>query len=194
MTTPILSVNDYIISTVAVEHEYPVFYNETVSFKSTAYDRGLHRLKIKLDVWLESQEDIKKFEAFVLTCKGRLNPFFLDLGDSADWLNPFTSKARSVSLSAPTVIGQSSIPLSGGYSNISPGDKFTLDNETKVYTVISRDTATVEIVPALRYAHPSADKLNFQNPRPLVRFNKDLINFEYDKANKVSIELVEVQS
>lgn len=194
MTTPILSVNDYIISTVAVEHEYPTFYNETTNYKATAYDRGIHRLKIKLDVWLETQQDIKRFEAFALTCKGRLNPFFLDLGDDASWLNPMTSPARSVSISAPTVIGQSSITLAGGSSNISPGDKFTVDNETKVYTVISREGAVVEIVPALRYAHISGDKLNFQNPRPLVRFNKDLINFEYDKANKVSIELVEVQS
>lgn len=189
----LLSVDDYAIGKVKIEQTTPNFYTETVSGRVRAYSRGLHTLQFKFEVWLPYDTDVKKMNSFMMNCRGRLNPFTLDLGTSSDWFNPLTSPARRITLGANAGVGQTNLVVIGQTSAISPGEYFQMPNDTKLYVVLNKNGQTLEIFPPLLIAHKATETLDFENPRPLLRLEKDNFTLDFDGRGKtISIEAKEV--
>ncbi len=87
MSLPVLSVDDWPVGNVSIDQQTPNFFTETVSGRVRSYERGLHMISFKFDVWLPYDSDVKRMNAFMLQCRGRANPFVLDLGNSSTWFN-----------------------------------------------------------------------------------------------------------
>ncbi|NEX74814.1 hypothetical protein G4923_09300 [Aeromonas rivipollensis] len=193
MSLPVLSVDDWPVGNVSIDQQTPNFFTETVSGRVRSYERGLHMISFKFDVWLPYDSDVKRMNAFMLQCRGRANPFVLDLGNSSTWFNPLTSQARRITLGANAGIGQKNITLVGSVSSISEGEYFQMPNDTKLYVVIGKSGQNVEVYPPLLIAHKSGETLNFENPRPQLRLEKDEFTLNLEGRGKtISISAKEV--
>ncbi|MCV3290980.1 hypothetical protein LZT28_22655 [Aeromonas media] len=189
----LLSVEDFAIGNVKVQQTTPNFYTETVSGRVRSYSRGLHTLLFSFDVWLPYDHDVKKMNGFMLNCRGRLNPFVLDLGSSSEWFNPLTSPARRITLGANAGVGQTNLVVVGSTVNISIGEYFQMPNDTKIYVVLNKSGQNLEIFPPLLVAHKATETLNFENPLPFLRIEKDNFTLDFDGRGKtISIEAKEV--
>ncbi len=174
--TQILSDAEYIISDVSVTNTTPNFYTESINHIGNALSRGLHRLEVELTVNLTNEQDIRRFNAFMLNNKGRLNPFKLSLLDDTDGkgnCNPFYYNAAPM-LVNDIKIGNDSMLLSGISSAIPAGAMFQFPNDTKVYTLLedARANKAVKFFPATRQNHPLKSKLKFA-VEPLLRLDGD---------------------
>jgi len=106
MSLPVLSVDDFMIGNVRVEHESSTLSSSAVNWHETTLSRGLHRIIVDFDIMLANDADVKKYESFYLRCNGRANPFQLDTGTDTSWSNPFvTAVIGKHSLASPVTIG-----------------------------------------------------------------------------------------
>lgn len=190
MTVPILSDRDFIISDISIKHITPNFFTESANFIGNSKSRGLHRLGIDFSVTLENSADTKKMEAFLLTIRGRLNPFYLQLSPE-DFHNPLYTNSNPL-IGSDISIGQHSMVLSGISEVILAGSKFQFANDSKIYTTLNdgRNNAAVEFFPASRQAHAIKERLNF-NPAPLVRLVDDHMEIKYERASAISFKTME---
>lgn len=186
----ILSDADFILSDVSVKHITPCFYTESTNFVGNAKSRGLHRLEITFKVTLEDSADTKRMEAFLLSVRGRLNPFYLTLSPE-EFHNPFYTNVDPF-LANPISIGQHSMILTGVSSTIPAGSKFQFANDDKVYTTLTdgNNNKSIEFFPASRQAHAIKEKLNF-NPAPLIRLTNDVMELKYERASEISFRAME---
>ncbi|ELH4810062.1 hypothetical protein Q9X96_003095 [Vibrio vulnificus] len=194
MTQLTLKDSDFIISDVNVNHLTPNFYTEASNFKANAQSRGLHQLEIDFTVTLINAADIKRFSAFMLKARGRLNPFVLDLQDSTDGKghnNPLFTDVKPM-LSHPVEIGNNTIQLTSFSGTIPAGSMFQFPNDTKVYVILDdvKSNQTVEIFPASRIKHEAQERLNF-SPTPLVRLADDEFSTKYENASELKLKVRE---
>ncbi|WP_347368029.1 hypothetical protein [Vibrio vulnificus] len=195
MSTLKLSDSDFIISDVEITNITPNFYTEASNMKGNAKSRGLHQLEIDFKVSLVDQHDIKRFNAFMMKARGRLNPFHLSLQDPTDGRhnnNPLYTDAKPM-LTNEVVIGQNTINVAGFSGVIPAGSYFQFPNDTKVYMILddARPNRSVEIFPASRIKHALNERLNFA-PEPLVRLEDDEFTVKYQNATQVSLKVREV--
>lgn len=195
MTTLKLSDVDFIISDVNVTNLTPNFYTEASNFKGNAKSRGLHQLEIDFAVTLINSDDIKRFNAFMLKARGRLNPFHLSLQDSTDgkgYNNPLFTDVKPM-LSHAVEVGSNTITLSGFSGTIPAGSYFQFPNDTKTYVILDdvKTNQSVEIFPASRIRHDIQERLNFA-PEPLVRLESDEYTVKYENASEVKLKVREV--
>lgn len=190
-----LSDSDFIISDVNVTNLTPNFYTEASNFKGNAKSRGLHQLEIDFTATLINDADIRKFNAFMMKVRGRLNPFILSLQDNTDgkgYCNPlFTDVSPMLSLDAE--IGATNITLSGFSGTIPAGSYFQFPNDTKVHMILddAKPNKSVEIFPASRIKQLSKSRLNFA-PEPLVRMNDDEYSIKFENASEIKLKVREV--
>ena len=194
MSLPILSVDDFMIGNVRVEHECSTLSSSAVNWHETTLSRGLHRIIVDFDIMLANDADVKKYESFYLRCNGRANPFQLDTGTDTSWSNPFvTATIGKHSLASPVTIGTSKINITGNLSGVENGCKLQIGASTKIYTVISRNLQQLEIYPAVRFAFPASTAITFA-VKPILRLKDDVsgkIGYG-SRANTISITAVEV--
>ncbi|MFM1687948.1 hypothetical protein ACJ7VZ_05410 [Aeromonas salmonicida] len=190
MAIPILSDLDFIFSDISIKHHTPNFYTEGLNFVGSAKSRGLHRLEMNFKITLENSSDTKRMEAFLLTIRGRLQPFYISLSPE-EWHNPLYTNASPL-LGADIAIGQHSMVLSGVSDVIPAGSKFQFANDDKVYTTLTdgRNNTAVEFFPSSRQAHAIKERLNF-NPTMLVRMTDDVMEIKYERASDISFHVME---
>lgn len=186
----ILSDTDFILSDITIQHITPNFYTESVNFIGNAKSRGLHRLGIDFTITLENSADTKRMEAFLLSIRGRLNPFYLQLSPE-EFHNPLYTNADPF-LANSISIGQHSMVLTGVSSMIPAGSKFQFANDDKVYTTLTdgSNNKAIEFFPSSRQAHVIKEKLNF-NPAPLIRLVEDTVKINYERASSVTFRTME---
>lgn len=173
MAHPILSVDDFMIGNVKVEHETSTLQSQAVNWHTTNLSRGLHRLVVDFEIMLADDTDVKKFEAFYLQCEGKANPFIFDTGKDNSWSNPFhTPVVGKHTLAAKASIGTSNISLTGSMSGISAGCKLQIGEGAKVYTVRSINGQSLEVYPKIRVAYPASTSITF-SVKPLLRLKDD---------------------
>ena len=195
MSIPILSDSDFIISDVAIEHNTPNFYTESINGVGNAKSRGLHTLSVAATVTLTDATDIKKFSALMLRIRGRLNPFRLSLQDATDgkgYCNPLHTDVAPM-LSNALTVGQNRMVL-GGFSGVIPaGSIFQFPNDSKTHVLLNdvKPNQEAEFFPAIRVAHEVKSRLNF-SPVPLVRLDGDTFELTFDKAKTITLKMKEV--
>lgn len=187
-----LSDSDFIISDVKVEHVTPSFYTEGLNFVGNAMGRGLHRLNIECDIHFANVNDIRAFQALMLTVQGRAKTFNLSLQDETDgkgYFNPLSIEARA-QLGSSLSIGNTSAIFTGSTSNVVPGAMFQFTNNSKIYTVISKNGSRVEFFPPVRTEHLVSEAINFK-PVPLVRLTEDKFRVHYEVGSSITIKMME---
>lgn len=194
MTELILRDTDFIISDVSVTNLTPNFYTEASNFKGNSQSRGLHQLEIDFTVNLINQDDIKRFNAFMMKARGRLNPFHLSLQDETDGkgsCNPLFTNANPF-IAAEVNTGNTTITLAGFIGTIPAGSYFQFPNDTKVYMLLddAKPNKSVEIFPASRINHSLQERLNFA-PAPLVRLEDDEYTVKYENATSINLKVRE---
>lgn len=194
MAQPILSVDDFMIGNVKVEHETSTLQSQAVNWHTTNLSRGLHRLVVDFEIMLADDTDVKNFEAFYLQCEGKANPFIFDTGKDNSWSNPFhTPVVGKHTLAAKASIGTSNISLTGSMSGISAGCKLQIGEGAKVYTIRSVNGQSVEVYPKIRIAYPASTPITF-SVKPLLRLKDDQsgkIGYG-SRGNTVSLTALEV--
>ncbi|WMB74225.1 hypothetical protein RA178_06310 [Shewanella oncorhynchi] len=183
---------DYILSDVSVKQITPNFYTESVNYIGNSKSRGLHRLEMEFTVTLENSIDVKRFNAFMLKVRGRLNPFQLVLSPE-EYYNPLYTPIKTCKLVNRVDIGNNTITLTGFSGVIPAGSMFQFPNDTKIYTVLDdvRSNSSVEIFPACRFTQPENGNLNF-NPSPMLRLVEDSFKVKYEKATEYKLSTMEV--
>lgn len=178
---PIDFPSNLLVSNVEISHYTPNYYNEGMSLISSSLDRGIHRLTGSFDVHITSQTDQMAFEAFLMKIRGRLNPFYINLGGR------FNTPITGVTLSGIHGINVSTLDLGIFSGTIQAGSMFTLVNDDKVYMALDDRTGTgsVDIYPSLRLAQADAAALNFGNVKILVRLNEDAQFIQYSEAGLI---------
>lgn len=192
--TQILSDSEFIISDVTATHNTPNFFNQSINLIGNAKSRGLHQLEISLKVTLANEADIRKFQAFMLKVRGRLNPFKLSLLDDTDgkgFNNPFYYNSNPM-LTNDISIGNSTMILSGISGSIPAGTMFQFSNDTKVYTLLDNamNNKVVEFFPATRQPHQLKERLNL-SVEPLVRLEDDSFKLKYSNTESITLKLWE---
>ncbi|MGL4763837.1 MAG: hypothetical protein ACRC2N_02165 [Aeromonas sp.] len=192
---PILSDADFIISDVAIEHNTPNFYTESINGVGNAKSRGLHSLTITATVTLVDALDIKKFQALMLRIRGRLNPFRLSLQDATDgkgYCNPLHTDAAPM-LSNALTVGNNAMVIGGFSGSIPAGSVFQFPNDSKCHVLLTdaKPNQAVEFFPAVRVAHDVKARLNF-SPVPLMRLDGDTFELTTDKAKSITLKMKEV--
>ncbi|WP_188013160.1 hypothetical protein [Photobacterium damselae] len=194
--TQILSDAEYIISDVSVTNTTPNFYTESINYIGNALSRGLHRLEVELTVNLTNEQDIRRFNAFMLNNKGRLNPFKLSLLDDTDGkgnCNPFYYDAAPM-LANDIKIGNDRMILSGISNAIPAGTMFQFPNDTKVYTFLDdvSNNKTVRFFPATRLQQPIKARLKL-SVEPLLRLTSDDYQMKFSNGHQeIKIKASEV--
>lgn len=191
---PIISDAEYLVSDVSITHTTPNFSTVSNNFIHNSVSRGLHRLKVNFTIHLVNEADIRKFEALMLKIRGRLNPFKLSLQDDTDakgHCNPLAFNARPMCVSDVSV-GQNNITLNNFSGVIPAGTKFSLPNDSKVYTILDdvKSGKTVEVFPAIRIAHPAKTPLNLK-PVLTLRLEADEFTIKYEQASSITLTAVE---
>ncbi|MGG5825917.1 hypothetical protein [Aeromonas salmonicida] len=189
----ILSNRDFIISDVSITESAPNLYTESSNFTANARSRGLHRIGFKLSVYLQTHDDVRRFRAFWLNARGRLNPFVLDLTptEGNDWYNPIYYSSRNVALANPLGVGANTMILSGISSPIPAGTLFQFSNDSKLYTLLADAKANqpVEFFPGCRFAQQAGVGI-ITDCKPVVRMEEDKyeLNLQPGSAVKLSMQ------
>lgn len=189
-----LSVADFAVSPLQVEHATSTLISETISWKSQRLSRGLHRLVISGDIMLYNDADTKAWEAFYLSLKGEAEPFILDCNtDNDQWHNPFFTRVSGRHTTETKLgINQSKIGLIGNMSGIKPGCKFQIGSQTKVFTITSVSGNQIEFFPASRFDEPAGAIVTF-NVKPKLYLSDSKSSVQYgERGTKVSFKCVEV--
>ncbi|MGY3913775.1 hypothetical protein ACW5XW_24665, partial [Aeromonas piscicola] len=79
------SVDDFNIGELEITNLAPTLISETVSYKTVALSRGIHRLEVSGSIMLEDQDQVRKWQAFILGVLGRAMPWKLDTGADSSW-------------------------------------------------------------------------------------------------------------
>ncbi|WP_324016624.1 hypothetical protein [Aeromonas hydrophila] len=173
MSHPILSVDDFMIGNVKVEHQTSTLQSQSVNWHTTNLSRGIHRLVVDFEIMLTDDVDVKKYEVFYLACEGKANLFIFDTGNSNSWSNPFyTQVVGKHTLSVAASIGTKNITLTGNLSGITPSCKIQIGAGAKVYTVRAVNGQSLEVYPNIRVAFPSSTPITF-SVKPLLRLKDD---------------------
>lgn len=184
----------FIISDVELTEETPNLFTQSNNYTANARSRGLHRLGFSFDVFLATDQDLKKFRAFYLNTRGRLNPFVLDLmpvGFSVDdtpWYNPLFTSVRNVTVANPIAVGANSMTLAGVSSAIPAGSMFQFPNDSKIYTLLADAKANqaVEFFPACRQVVQEKSVLEF-DVKPVLRLDEDKTKMNLSKGSSVKL-------
>ncbi|MGL6606589.1 hypothetical protein [Aeromonas hydrophila] len=194
MTDLILSNRDFLLSEVSLTEQAPNLYTESSNFTANARSRGLHRMGFKLSVYLETHDDVRRFRAFWLKARGRLNPFTLDLTptEGNDWYNPIYYATRNVILANPLSIGENNMVLSGISAPIPAGTLFQFGNDSKLYTLLNDAKAnqSVDFFPGTRFAQQAGSTIT-TDCKPVVRLEDDKYELELTKGSVVKLSMQE---
>lgn len=178
---------DVIISNVQITHNTPNFHTESLSMKSKAKSRGIHRIEGSFDITIDGLKAQKQWTAFLLKLQGRLNSFELDLP-----LHFKTELYQNPTLATAASIGNNQLNLSGIIETIDAGSCFKLLNDDKTYYVLN-DVETdglVSVYPALRQAQLIGTELDFKTPKLLVRLDDDAPIITYEESGKIITQTV----
>lgn len=189
-----LSVADFYIGPLKVEHSTSTLISETISWKSHRLSRGLHRLIVSGDVMLANVDDTLAWEAFFLGIKGEAEAFILDCNANNDqWHNPFfTQVIGRHSLETKLNINQTKISLVGNMFGIKPGSKFQVGSQTKVFTITEISGNQITFFPASRFEEAAGSTVTF-DVKPKMYMDESKTSVQYgQRATKVSFKCVEV--
>lgn len=173
--------SNLIVSNVKVAHFMPQIYNESIAMISDTADRGLHRLEGSFDVTVANDVDKRNLEAFLLKIRGRLNPFYIQLGGR------FTSNTVVSSLvdtTAGGTAGDNTISVASFTGSITAGDMFNIVNDDKIYMALDDHSGagTINIYPAVRKDFVLGTDLKFNNTKVLVRLDNDRPEIDYTEG------------
>lgn len=186
-----LSVNDYLISNVNVTHFTPQFFSTSVNLKDRAKDRDLHQLKITFDVTLGDDAKKRSFESFLMKAKGRLNTFYLDLGDRFNSNTATDTPLTSSSVAA----GVNQVPIDSFTGSIIDGDMVQFLNDSKIYIATNTVTTSglLSITPSLRVNQTNNSPLTLET-KPEVRIDTDEVQIDYGQGivHTFSMSVIEV--
>jgi hypothetical protein len=166
-----------IISNLKIKHSTPVFYNESINLSGGGLDRGLHQILGSFDIHINTSHNQKIYESFLIKTRGRLNPFYLQLGGR------FASEAVGVLTKTSHTVGSTEINIDSFAGTIHDGDMFTIANDDKIYLVMDEliNSGLLTFFPALRKPIPIGAVLNF-NPKMLVRLQDDTQSIDYGQG------------
>lgn len=172
-----------IISNVTIDHITPNFYAESVNLQGRSRDRGIHRWAGSFDITIADELDKRKFEAFLLKVRGRLNPFYMSFGGR------FSSPGVSgvLALASAASVGDTSIVLKAFSGTVNEGDVFTLPNDDKVYMFMETKNGSgpINIYPALRQSQVVDGVITVNDVRPLIRLDKDVQTVNYEDTGAI---------
>lgn len=186
-----ISVNDWMISDVEIQHDTAVFYSESINMKANSIGTGLHRILCKFTITVSTAEETKKLQALLLNIRGQLNPFELDLGSSSGWFNPFTTPNTGTVLNTVQVL-QGSTTMTLNNNQIPEGSYFQFPSDTKVYVVTAKSGNTYNFFPAARITVPATSKVNFTNPRIRLRLDGNSFSMKQGRAESITLNAKEV--
>lgn len=193
MNYKVLSVDDFNIGELEITHLAPTLISETVSYKTVALSRGIHRLEVSGSIMLEDQDQVRKWQAFVLGVQGRTLPFLLDTGADSSWHNPFYLNIRGVALATSGGIGNTLLNVNNT-TQLKLGALVQIgDNlKTHVITDIQPTKNQITVFPPLPYAMPQGTSLKF-DVKPLLRFDEDNFKVIYgSRGNVVKFKASEI--
>ncbi|MEI4983828.1 hypothetical protein [Aeromonas caviae] len=187
-----ISVNDWMISDVEIQHDTPVFYSESINMKGNAMGTGLHRILCKFTITVETAADTKRLNALLMNIRGQLSPFELDLGSVDGWFNPLTTpNATNVLNTAPVLQGATTMTLNN--TTIPVGSYFQFPNDTKLYVVTaSNGGSNYNFFPAARFATAATSRINFSNPRLRLRLDGNSFSMKMGRAESITLSCKEV--
>lgn len=186
-----ISVNDWMISDVEIQHDTPVFYSESINMKGNAMGTGLHRILCKFTITTETAEETKKLNALLLNIRGQLQPFELDLGSVDGWFNPLTTpNATNVLNTAQVLQGATSMTLNN--TTIPVGSYFQFPNDTKLYVVTAKASGSnYNFFPAARFTTAATSRINFSNPRLRLRLDSNSFSMKMGRAESITLNAKE---
>jgi len=172
-----------LISNVSITHNTPQYVTESLNLQKRSRDRGIHRIEGTFDVTVE-KENIRAFEVWLLNVRGRLNTFYLELGDR------FTSETANNNplVATQTPAGANSLPINGLSGTVSAGDYFNIANDEKTYMCMV-DTSNVEamtIFPELRQQANLSSQIVVDQVKILSYLTEDTQTIDYTEAGQIA--------
>ncbi|MGY3913595.1 hypothetical protein ACW5XW_23955 [Aeromonas piscicola] len=192
MDYKVLSVDDFNIGELEITNLAPTLISETVSYKTVAMSRGIHRLEVSGSIMLENQDQVRKWQAFILGVLGRAMPWKLDTGADSSWHNPFYLPVRGVTLSTSGGIGNTKLTVSQ-VNQMRLGALVQFGDNLKIHVItdIQQQNSQITIFPPLPYAMPQGTPLKF-DVKPLLRFDEDNFKVIYgSRGNEVNFKASE---
>lgn len=186
-----ISVNDWMISDVEIQHDTPVFYSESINQKGNAIGTGLHRIICKFTITTETVADTKRLNALLMNIRGQLSPFELDLGSVDGWFNPLTTPNATNVLST-SAVAQGSTTMTLNNTTIPVGSYFQFPNDTKLYVVTASSGSQYNFFPAARFATAATSRINFSNPRLRLRLDSNSFSMKMGRAESITLSAKEV--
>ncbi|WP_288212540.1 hypothetical protein [uncultured Aeromonas sp.] len=186
-----ISVNEWLISDVEIQHDTAVFYSESINFKGNAMGTGLHRILVKFTITTETAEDTKKLNALLLNIRGQLQPFELDLGSVDGWFNPLTTPNTANVLNTAQVL-QGATTMTLNNTTIPEGSYFQFPNDTKLYVITAKSGSNYNFFPAARFTTAATSRINFSNPRLRLRLDSISFSMKMGRAESITLSAKEV--
>lgn len=184
-----ISVNDWNISDVAIEQETPTFFSESINYKGSSIGTGLHRFSVKFSITTDTDSDVRRLNALLLSLKGQQETFLLDLGTDNHWFNPMTVDVPNVVNTAKILVGSVSMNLSN--TQIPEGTFFQFPNNSKVFVITERSGNQYNFYPACRTEVPATSQINVRNPKLKLRMTKNSFTMKMGRAETIGFECKE---
>ncbi len=170
-----LFIEDYKVTSIS-----PSWTSRSASGKTNARSQEYQYYKGSVTLYCRTPKAIGQLIAFVESREGKVNPFYLKLPefkltDIAG--NPVVSTKANV---------QSSIITTSGYDGwLIQGSKFTINGDTKVYTLLGSSPVDkeVKISPRLRTEVSALSPLNFE-PEYYCRLSSDSFTLNVKNTTK----------
>lgn len=185
-----ISVQDWNISEVEIEQITPTFYSESLNFKGSSIGSGLHRFTVSFRITTDTDADLRRLNALLLSLKGQQEVFDLDLGTDSHWFNPMTVPNSQGTLTTNQILtGATKMQLST--TIIPEGAFFQFPNDTKVFVITGKSGNQYDFYPACRSTVPATATLNFTNPRLRLRMDKNSFSMKMGRAEYINLSAKE---
>lgn len=138
---------DLFITTYSLDSNAPAWEATASSGKRLSRTQGYQYFSGSVTIFCRTPRAVKQLQAFITSRDGVVNPFYLDLPNTG----PLEAIEGTPRVTTTTQAGSSTLNLLGFKGEIVAGDRFTIANDTKVYTFItSGNEGIFEIKPTLR--------------------------------------------